>query len=87
MDCLVIAKGELWLHRTGAAPRLVTSAFAREVVERDERSRRTTAWKSAQRLRYGSSLQRRGDESALRNRVRGQYRRAGSSRRLGMRNG
>jgi hypothetical protein len=49
MDCLVIAKGELWLHRDGAAPRQITSAFAREVIERDERSRRNTSWKHAPR--------------------------------------
>jgi hypothetical protein len=49
MDCMVIAKGELWLHRGGAAPRQLSSAFAREVVERDERSRRNTSWKHAPR--------------------------------------
>ena len=49
MDCLIIAKGELWLHRTGLAPHQITSAFAREVVERDERSRRNTSWKHAPR--------------------------------------
>ena len=49
MQTLAIAKGELWLHRTGAAPRQVASAFAREVIERDERSRRNTSWKNAPR--------------------------------------
>jgi len=49
MQALIIAKGELWLHREGAAPRQIVSAFAREVVERDERSRRNTSWKHAPR--------------------------------------
>jgi hypothetical protein len=49
MQTLAIAKGELWLHRDGAAPRQVTSAFAREVIERDERGRRNTSWKHAPR--------------------------------------
>lgn len=49
MHTLVVAKGELWLHANGAAPRTITSPFAREVVERDERSRRNTAWKHAPR--------------------------------------
>jgi hypothetical protein len=49
MDCLVIAKGELWLHREGTAARQITSTFAREVIERDERSRRNTSWKHAPR--------------------------------------
>ncbi|WP_374438363.1 hypothetical protein [Inhella sp.] len=49
MQTVVIAKGELWLHREGAAPRQITSAFAREVQERDERSRRNSSWKHAPR--------------------------------------
>jgi hypothetical protein len=49
MPALIIAKGELWLNAEGAAPRQITSAFAREVVERDERSRRNTSWKHAPR--------------------------------------
>lgn len=49
MHTLVVAKGELWLHADGAAPRTITSPFAREVVERDERSRRNTSWKHAPR--------------------------------------
>ncbi len=53
MQTLVIAKGELWLHRDGAAPRQIVSAFAREVVERDERSRRNTSWKHAPREQTG----------------------------------
>src|SRR5262245_52244417 len=48
-NTLAIAKGELWLHRGDAAPRQITSAFAREVIERDERSRRNTSWKQAPR--------------------------------------
>lgn len=49
MPSLVIAKGELWLHADGAAPQQITSAFAREVIERDERSRRNSSWKHAPR--------------------------------------
>lgn len=49
MLALIIAKGELWLHGDGNAPRQITSTFAREVVERDERSRRNTSWKHAPR--------------------------------------
>jgi hypothetical protein len=51
MDTLVIAKGELCLHRAGRAAVQLTSAFAREVVERDERSRRNPSWKHAPRER------------------------------------
>jgi hypothetical protein len=53
MQTLAIAKGELWLHRDGQPPRQITSAFAREVVERDERSRRNTSWKHAPREQTG----------------------------------
>jgi hypothetical protein len=49
MPSLVIANGELWLHAEGAAPQQITSPFAREVIERDERSRRSSAWKHAPR--------------------------------------
>lgn len=50
MPSLIIAKGELWLHAEGAvAPQSITSPFAREVIERDERSRRSAAWKHAPR--------------------------------------
>jgi hypothetical protein len=51
MDTLIIAKGELWLHRDGQRGVQITSAFAREVVERDERARRNTSWKHAPRER------------------------------------
>ena len=37
MQALIIAKGEFWLHAGVAASWQVTSSFAREVVERDER--------------------------------------------------
>jgi hypothetical protein len=53
MGTLAIAKGELWLHGVGMAPRQITSAFAREVIERDERSRRNTSWKHAPREQTG----------------------------------
>ncbi|MBV8035090.1 hypothetical protein [Roseateles sp.] len=49
MPSLVIANGELWLHADGTAPQQITSPFAREVMERDERSRRSSAWKHAPR--------------------------------------
>lgn len=49
MPSLIIAKGELWLHADGAAPRQITSPFATEVIERDERSRRSSSWKHAPR--------------------------------------
>jgi hypothetical protein len=53
MQTLAIAKGELWLHRDGQPPRQISSAFAREVIERDERSRRNTSWKHAPREQTG----------------------------------
>ncbi len=49
MPSLVIAKGELWLHADGAAPKQITSPFASEVIERDARSRRSSSWKHAPR--------------------------------------
>lgn len=49
MLALIIANGELWLHGEGRAARQISSTFAREVVERDERSRRNTSWKHAPR--------------------------------------
>lgn len=49
MPSLIIAKGELWLHAEGAAPQQITSPFATEVIERDERSRRSSSWKHAPR--------------------------------------
>ena len=50
MRSMHIAKGELWLR--GAADgraRTIESPFAREVVERDAQSRRTSSWKHAPR--------------------------------------
>jgi hypothetical protein len=49
MSILSIASGELWLHEAGAAPRRIESPFARELVEREQQSRRNTGWKHAQR--------------------------------------
>lgn len=49
MDTVTIANGELWLHAAGAAPRRIESPFAKELVERDLQSRRTTGWKNAPR--------------------------------------
>jgi hypothetical protein len=49
MKTLSIASGELWLHAAGAAPSQIESPFARELIERDQQSRRTTAWKNAPR--------------------------------------
>ena len=49
MKTLSIANGELWLHAPGAAPRQIESPFARELIERDLQSRRTTGWKNAPR--------------------------------------
>ena len=49
MKTLSIANGELWLHAPAAAPSQIESPFARELIERDLQSRRTTAWKNAPR--------------------------------------
>jgi len=49
MKTLSIANGELWLHAPGAAPRQIESPFAKELIERDLQSRRTTGWKNAPR--------------------------------------
>ena len=49
MKTLSIASGELWLHAPGAAPRQIHSPFAKELIERDLQSRRTTGWKNAPR--------------------------------------
>ncbi len=49
MNTLSIANGELWLHADGAPPRMIESAFARELVEREQASRRATGWKTAPR--------------------------------------
>ena len=49
MKTLSIASGELWVHAPGAAPSQIESPFARELIERDLQSRRTTAWKNAPR--------------------------------------
>ena len=49
MSTLSIANGELWLHVAGAAPRMIESPFAKELVEREQNSRRTTGWKNAPR--------------------------------------
>lgn len=49
MGTLSIASGELWLHADGAPPRQIESQFAKELIERDQQSRRTTGWKHAPR--------------------------------------
>ncbi len=49
MKTLSIANGELWLHAPATAPNQIESPFARELIERDLQSRRTTAWKNAPR--------------------------------------
>jgi hypothetical protein len=49
MKTLSIANGELWLHAPGAAPEQIESPFAKELIERDLQSRRTTGWKNAPR--------------------------------------
>ena len=46
---LSIANGELWLHADGAPPRQIESPFARELLEREQQSRRTSNWKHAPR--------------------------------------
>ena len=49
MSVLCITKGELWLRDGAGAGQELHSPFAREVIERDERARRTTSWKHAPR--------------------------------------
>ena len=49
MQVMAIAKGELWLRDGDATALALQSPFAKEVVERDERSRRNTGWKHAPR--------------------------------------
>jgi hypothetical protein len=72
MSTLSIANGELWLHADGTPPRRIESPFAKELVERDLQSRRTTGWKNAPREQQSgviptSSLwgQRAGSDGAL----------------------
>jgi hypothetical protein len=49
MDLLSIAGGELYYHRAGTPPIAIESRFARELIERDANSRRTSSWKTADR--------------------------------------
>lgn len=49
MPLLCIAKGELWMRQDDGAAATLESPFAKEVVERDERSRRNSNWKNAPR--------------------------------------
>jgi hypothetical protein len=49
MELLSIAGGELHVHRDGAPAVAIESRFARELIERDASSRRTTSWKQAGR--------------------------------------
>jgi len=46
---LSIANGELWLLADGAPPRQIESPFAKELLEREQQSRRTSNWKHAPR--------------------------------------
>ncbi|MDO5624978.1 MAG: hypothetical protein Q4G71_09840 [Pseudomonadota bacterium] len=56
MELLSIANGALTLHREGAAPLDIESRFARELIERDAASRRTTGWKHAEREDGGGGM-------------------------------
>lgn len=49
MSILCITKGELWLRDREGRSQELRSPFAKEVIERDERARRTTNWKHAPR--------------------------------------
>jgi len=49
MELLSIAGGELHYHHDGAPGVPIESRFARELIERDANSRRTTSWKHAER--------------------------------------
>src|ERR1700754_3430784 len=49
MKTLSIANGELWLHAPATARSQIESPCARELIERDLQSRRTTGWKNAPR--------------------------------------
>lgn len=49
MSVLCITKGELWLSDAEGRSEELRSPFAKEVIERDERARRTTNWKHAPR--------------------------------------
>jgi hypothetical protein len=51
-----IAKGELWLQTNDTPAERIESNFAREIVERDATSRRTTSWKSAARDEQSSLI-------------------------------
>ena len=48
-EFLSITRGELWLRGGGAAPVQIESPFARELIQREANSRRTTSWKHAER--------------------------------------
>ncbi|MDO5693087.1 MAG: hypothetical protein Q4G70_11540 [Pseudomonadota bacterium] len=56
MQWLSIAGGELQWHRAGQAPLGIESRFARELIERDAASRRTTSWKHAERDESGRGM-------------------------------
>ena len=57
MRSMHIAKGELWLRdAAGGASRTIESPFAREVVERDAQSRRTSSWKNAPREEQNGAI-------------------------------
>lgn len=68
MQYLAITHGELWLHGGPDGPRQIESPFAREMLQREADSRRTTSWKHAEReestgMLSGSALWGRGGGS------------------------
>lgn len=65
MEHLSITNGELWLRGGAAGDRQIESTFAREMLQREADSRRTTSWKHADRegssgMLSGASLWGRG---------------------------
>ena len=56
MDLLSIAGGQLHYHHDGAPSVAIESRFARELIARDESSRRTTSWKYAERGETGGGM-------------------------------
>lgn len=68
MQYLAITHGELWLHGAPGGPRQIESPFAREMLQREADSRRTTSWKHGEReegpgMLSGSALWGRGGGS------------------------
>ena len=56
MQYLAITHGELWLHGGPDGPRQIESPFAREMLQREADSRRTTSWKQGEREEGASML-------------------------------